>query len=161
MFEGGEGSRSALFQGLSEVQHLQQKHATTDAHVELARLDRAQAGRRKESAPLPTLAPGEAASSAADSLAATTAAVVDNNPPSPQCFVPPWLQGVMADDEVAILGEVMSLQHVQEADLEFFTEDALREAGIAKAISRAKMLRIVRDRFSRVDAPKSREKLKN
>jgi hypothetical protein len=158
VFEGGEGSRSALVLGVSEEQHLQQKHATTDAHVGHARLDRAQAGRRKESVPLPTLAPGEAAS-AADSLPATTAAVVANNPPFPQCLVPPWLQSVMTDDEVAILGEVMRLQHVQEADLEFFSDDALREAGIVKAISRAKMLRIVRDRFSRVDEP-SLEKLK-
>ncbi len=36
----------------------------------------------------------------------------------------------------------------QEADLEFFTDEALKEAGIAKAIARAKMLRQIRDHFN-------------
>ena len=45
----------------------------------------------------------------------------------------------------------LSLTHThthQEADLEFFTDEALKEAGIAKAIARAKMLRQIRDHFN-------------
>ena len=36
----------------------------------------------------------------------------------------------------------------QEADLGFFTDEALKEAGITKAIARAKMLRQIRDHFN-------------
>ena len=43
----------------------------------------------------------------------------------------------------------LSLTHThQEADLEFFTDEALKEAGISKASSRAKMLRQIRDHFN-------------
>jgi len=100
-----------------------------------------------------------------------TSAVAASNPPSPapavreretdrqtdrqidrltaaQLLVPAWLQDVMAADEIATLGEVMRLQHVQEADLEFFTDDALREGGIEKAMRRAKLLRHIRDHFT-------------
>ena len=64
--------------------------------------------------------------------------------------VPPWLwddgKG-MADEEAASLQEVMRQQHVKEADLKFFGEEALKEAGIANAITRAKMLRRIQERF--------------
>lgn len=85
----------------------------------------------------------------AASLPAAAAAASANDPPplAPQCPVPTWLQGAMADDEVTILGHVMCQQHVQEADFEFFTDEALKEAGIEKAISRAKMMRHIRDHF--------------
>ena len=71
-----------------------------------------------------------------------------NRQTAAQFLVPAWLQDVMAVDEAATLGEVMRLQHVQEADLEFFTDDALREGGIEKAITRAKLLRHIRDHFT-------------
>ena len=64
--------------------------------------------------------------------------------------VPPWLwddgKG-MADEEAASLQEVMRQQHVKEEDLKFFGEEALKEAGIANAITRAKMLRRIQERF--------------
>ena len=64
--------------------------------------------------------------------------------------VPPWLwddgKG-MADEDAASLQEVMRQQHVEEADLKFFGEEALKEAGIATAITRAKMLRRIEEHF--------------
>ena len=84
----------------------------------------------------------------AASLPAAAAAASANPPPlAPQCLVPTWLQGAMTDDEVTIVGHMMCQQHVQEADFEFFTDEALKEAGIEKAISRAKMMRHIRDHF--------------
>jgi hypothetical protein len=53
----------------------------------------------------------------------------------------------MADDDATALSEAMLEQQVQEADLEFFHEEALKEAGVAKAISRAKVLRRIKDHF--------------
>jgi len=55
----------------------------------------------------------------------------------------------MEDDDATAtaLSEAMREQQVQEADLEFFNEEALKEAGVAKAISRAKVLRRIRDHF--------------
>ena len=53
----------------------------------------------------------------------------------------------MADEEATILQEVMRQQYVKEADLKFFGEEALKEAGIANAITRAKMLRRIEERF--------------
>ena len=64
--------------------------------------------------------------------------------------VPPWLwddgKG-RADEDAASLQEVMRQQHVEEADLKFFGEEALKEAGIATAITRAKMLRRIEEHF--------------
>jgi hypothetical protein len=53
----------------------------------------------------------------------------------------------MKSDEVRALLEVMQREHVEEADLEFFTEQALKEAGVDKAITRAKVLRCIREHF--------------
>ena len=62
--------------------------------------------------------------------------------------LPQWLRDVMAsDDDAAALSQAMREQQVQETDLEFFNDEALKEAGIAKAISRAKMLGRIRDHF--------------
>ena len=61
--------------------------------------------------------------------------------------VPQWLRDVMAHDDATALSEAMREQQVQEADLEFFNEEALKEAGVAKAISRAKVLRRIKDHF--------------
>ena len=61
--------------------------------------------------------------------------------------LPQWLRDVMADDDATALSKAMLEQQVQEADLEFFNEEALKEAGVAKAISRAKVLRRIRDHF--------------
>jgi WD40 repeat protein len=61
--------------------------------------------------------------------------------------VPQWLQVVMKPDEIAQLSFTMGQQRVDQADLEFFDDEALKEAGIGSAISRAKMLRQIRDHF--------------
>ncbi len=61
--------------------------------------------------------------------------------------VPRWLQVVMKAEEVRALQGVMQREHVEEADLEFFTEEALKEAGVDKAITRAKVLRCIREHF--------------
>ena len=61
--------------------------------------------------------------------------------------VPEWLQVVMKNDEIATLSEAMHEQQVEESDFQFFNEEALKEAGIEKAISRAKMLRQIRSHF--------------
>ena len=92
--------------------------------------------------------PTGAAASLPAAAAAASAAASDPPPFAPQCLVPTWLKGAMADDEVTILGLVMCQEHVQEADFEFFTDEALKEAGIGKAISRAKMMRHIRDHFN-------------
>jgi hypothetical protein len=64
-----------------------------------------------------------------------------------QHIVPRWLQVVMKVEEVRALQGVMQREHVEEADLEFFTEEALKEAGVDKAITRAKVLRCIREHF--------------
>ena len=61
--------------------------------------------------------------------------------------VPLWLQKVMKPDEIAQLSSSMGQRGVDEADLEFFDDEALKEAGVGSAISRAKMLRQIRDHF--------------
>ena len=68
---------------------------------------------------------------------------------TPDRDLPEWLRDAMADDDATAtaLSEAMREQQVQEADLEFFNEEALKEAGVAKAISRAKVLRRIRDHF--------------
>jgi len=53
----------------------------------------------------------------------------------------------MKNDEIATLSEAMHEQQVEESDFQFFNEEALKEAGIEKAISRAKMLRQIRSHF--------------
>ena len=55
--------------------------------------------------------------------------------------------GVMQEEEVVVLGEGMRRGLFDDGDLEFFTDEALKEAGIERAISRARMLRRIRDHF--------------
>jgi small ubiquitin-related modifier len=61
--------------------------------------------------------------------------------------VPQWLRAVMKPEEIAQLSSSMGQQRVDEVDLEFFNDEALKEAGIGSAISRAKILRQIRDHF--------------
>ena len=61
--------------------------------------------------------------------------------------LPQWLEGVMLDDEATAFSQAMRAQNVQEADLEYFEKDALEEAGVATAISRAKVLRVIKEHF--------------
>jgi hypothetical protein len=53
----------------------------------------------------------------------------------------------MKPEEIAQLSSSMGQQRVDEVDLEFFNDEALKEAGIGSAISRAKILRQIRDHF--------------
>jgi len=61
--------------------------------------------------------------------------------------VPAWLRSVMQEEEVAVFGEGMRRGLFDEGDLEFFSDEALKEAGVERAISRARMLRRIRDHF--------------
>ena len=60
---------------------------------------------------------------------------------------PVWLSAAMQDDEVAAFGEAMRVEAFDDLDLEFFSDEALKKAGIENAITRAKMLRRIRDHF--------------
>jgi hypothetical protein len=74
-------------------------------------------------------------------------------PGAPPVDVPVWLCGVMQEGEASVLGQGMRRGLFDEGDLEFFSDDALREAGVASAITRARMLRRIRDHFKPL-APK-------
>ena len=74
-----------------------------------------------------------------------------NAPPRalPEDLVPSFLKGIMTDDEVAKLGDAMRRVKTEAADLEFFTDEALKEAGIQSAMRRATLLRHIRDHFKK------------
>jgi hypothetical protein len=61
--------------------------------------------------------------------------------------VPWWLKEVMNTNKITVLRDVLRREQVQESDLDFFKEAALKEAGLVKAIltSYAKILREIRD----------------
>lgn len=51
------------------------------------------------------------------------------------------------DSIVATFGEGMRRGQFDEGDLEFFRNEALKEAGVERTIARARMVRRIRDRF--------------
>jgi hypothetical protein len=59
--------------------------------------------------------------------------------------VPEWLSEVMKEDEVDVLKDVMNERGLEEEDLRFFSDKALKEAGVKSAITRAMMLRRIRE----------------
>jgi hypothetical protein len=61
--------------------------------------------------------------------------------------VPMWLREGMQEDEIAILKDAMQRRRFNERDLQHFNQEALQEAGVESAITRAKMLTRIRDHF--------------
>jgi hypothetical protein len=63
--------------------------------------------------------------------------------------VPMWLREGMQEHEIAGFTETMQLRGFSEPDLKFFKDEALKEAGVESAITRARMLRRIHDHFKR------------
>ena len=97
-------------------------------------------------------APAACDSAATAGIGATSASVVAKavnmsaSTPSGS-EAPVWLRAAMQDDEVAAFEEAMRVEAFDDLDLEFFSDEALKKAGIHNAITRSKMLRRIRDHF--------------
>jgi len=62
--------------------------------------------------------------------------------------VPQWLHGAMSHDEITAFKEVIRREQFNSDDMEFFSDIILMDAGISKSITRAKMLRKIKDHFN-------------
>ena len=63
--------------------------------------------------------------------------------------VPEWLSEVMEEEEVYVLKDAMHDHGLEEEDFRDFTDEALEQAGGKSAITRAKMLRTIREHFKK------------
>ena len=62
--------------------------------------------------------------------------------------VPEWLKDRMSNEEILAFSTVMMRENIKVADLEFFTDDHLKSAGIENPFTRAKMLSDIKAHFS-------------
>jgi hypothetical protein len=63
--------------------------------------------------------------------------------------VPEWLSEVMDDDEVDAVQCAMDERKLEQEEMQFFSDEALKEAGVKSAITRARMLRRIREHFKK------------